>query len=1009
MSVITSGGVDVRGLQRVLEQSVDGEVRFDGGSRAAYSTDASNFRQVPVAVVVPRTVDAAVDTIAACHRFGVPVLSRGGGTSLAGQCCNVAVVIDWSKYCNRLVSLDVDARTATVEPGIVLDELNASLAAHDVQFGPRPATHSRCTLGGMIGNNSCGSTAQAYGKTGDNVRRLEVLTYGGARFWAGPTDDREYARMLAVGGEVAELYRGLRHLVDEFADDIREGFVDIPRRVSGYNLDALLPENGFDVARALVGSESTLATVLRAELELVPTNPATAFAVFGFPSIDAAADAAPVAARFEPLAVEGLDDRTVNRERDKQLNHDGIGLLPDGDSWLIVEMGGESAEDAGHRVDEVTHALQAREPRPDVAVLHDDRDKELMLRVREAGLSAAARAPGRPEAFSGWEDAAVAPDRLGDYLREFNRLLKRYGYEDVALYGHFGQGCVHCRIPFDFTTAEGVDAYSRFLHDAARLVVSMGGSLSGEHGDGQSRGSLLPIMFDGQVMDAFRELKRLFDPGDRMNPGKVIDANPVTEDLRMPPAQTPGTRTALHFSFPDDGGDFAGAAARCVGVGQCRSHSSGVMCPSYRATGEEEHSTRGRARLLYEMMNGGAADAPVSDGWRSDEVLHALDLCLSCKGCKSDCPVDVDMATYKAEFLSHHFEGRVRPASHYTMGWLPGWAVLAHAAPWLVNAASHAPLLARIAKRIGGIEPDRPVPFFARRRFTDSFARGRRAGRVAETLAGDVVLWPDTFTNNFHPAVARAATRVLERAGYHVIVPRQQLCCGLTWISTGQLGAAERILTRTVGALEPHLRAGTPIVVLEPSCAAVFRSDAPELLPDDELVRLLAERTRTLAELLEVTDGWQAPAIDRAAVSQPHCHQHAVLGYDADQRILKAAGVDLNPVEGCCGLAGNFGFESGHLGVSAECAEHAWLPSVRGASDDTLVLADGFSCRTQLEHLGDGRRQALHLAELLDAAQQGGDFGSRPEWGVLRRPGRPQRVPRRAVAEAREREGLAPR
>jgi FAD/FMN-containing dehydrogenase/Fe-S oxidoreductase len=996
--MITSAGVDVHGLADDLEAEVDGEVRFDAGTRGAYATDASNYRQVPIAVVVPHSVEAGARALEVCRRHGAPVLSRGGGTSLAGECCNEAVVIDWSKHCDALISLDVEGRTCVVEPGISLDTLNALLAPHGLMFGPKPATHSHCALGGMIGNDSCGSTAQAFGKTSDNVRRLEIMTYDGTRCWVGATTDADYERILAEGGARARLYRRMRELADEYGDEIRDRFPDIPRLVSGYHLEALLPENGFHVAKALVGSESTLVTVLRAELELVPVPTAKTFVVLGFPSIEDAAAASPAIAEHRPLSIEGLDDILIGNERRKRENTAALYLLPPGRGWLIVEMPGDSKEDADAKAHRLFDELSAREPKPVIKIFDDPEQEQELLDVREAGLGSTAWVPGERDTWEGWEDAAVPPERLADYLRDFGALLDEFDLEPTSRYGHFGHGCVHCRIPFDLQTEQGIAHYRAFIERAARLVAEYGGSLSGEHGDGQSRGALLPIMFGDRLVHAFRELKAAFDPGDAMNPGKVIVAAggrfdaPLgpTENLRLGTNYRPKVGVELHFSYPDDQGRFDRAALRCVGVGNCRSHTGGVMCPSYRATGEEEQSTRGRARLLFEMVNGEAKDGPIQDGWRSTEVRDALDLCLSCKGCKSDCPVDVDMATYKAEFLSHHYEGRVRPAAHYTMGWLPLWARLVHLAPRLVNALGRT-RGARLAKRLGGVEPQRPLPQFQAERFTDWFARHPSP---ASAPHGDVVLWPDTFTDNFHPHVAQAAVTVLEDAGYRVVVPREALCCGLTLVSTGQLASAKRMLARTAHALAPYLVSGTPLVGLEPSCLAVFRQDGPELLPADPDVSLLRDRARTLSELLLDTEGWQPPHVDRSAVVQPHCHQHAVLGFAADEKLMAKLGISAHAVEGCCGLAGNFGFEAGHLDVSISIAEHDLLPAAREAGPDALVLADGFSCRTQLEHLGEGRT-ALHLAEVLAAAIEG-------RAPTPPRAPRRARIPRRRVQRALE-------
>ncbi|MEV0236953.1 FAD-binding and (Fe-S)-binding domain-containing protein [Nonomuraea sp. NPDC050786] len=953
--------VRVRDLERDLRARVDGEVRFDAGSRGAYATDGSNYRQVPLGVVVPRTVEAAIEAVAVCREHQAPITSRGGGTSLAGQTCNTAVIIDWSKHCHRLISVDERARTCVVEPGIVLDELNRQLAPTGLMFGPRPSTHGQCTLGGMIGNNSCGSTAQAYGKTADNVTRLDVLTYDGTRMWVGPTDEREYARIRAEGGRRADVHRRLREIADTHAAEIRARFPDIPRRVSGYNLDQLLPGGDFDVARALVGSEGTLVTVLRAELKLVPVPAAEVLVLLGYHDIAAAADAVPRVAAHHPLQLEGVDDKLISYERRRHMHPEALARLPEGGGWLMVSFSGRDKPEAEARARALIDELRGGEHEPHVSSFDDDRAERQLWELREAGLGATARVPDMRVTWEGWEDSAVPPERLGDYLRDLRRLFAEFGYGDAALYGHFGQGCVHTRIPFDLVTADGIAAFHTFLRRAADLVVSYGGSLSGEHGDGQSRAELLPAMFGPDVMTAFAEVKAVFDPENRMNPGKIVAPYGATENLRLGSDWTPA-EPDVQFGYPHDEGSFQWAVMRCVGVGQCRSHTGGVMCPSYRATGEEEHSTRGRARLLFEMLNG-HADTPVTDGWRSTAVRDALDLCLACKGCKQDCPMSVDMATYKAEFLAHHYARRLRPAAHYSMGWLPLWARLAAIAPGAVNALTHAPGLAGLLKRLGGIEPRRPLPSFARARFSDSY---RRRGPRGTGERGDVLLWPDTFTDNLAPHIAAAAVKVLEAAGYRVLIPPRTLCCGLTWISTGQLGIASRVLRRTLRTLAPLLRQGVPIVGLEPSCTAVFRDDAANLLPHDRDVTRLADQTTTLAELLTRTDGWQAPHIDREAVCQPHCHQHAVLGHQADEELLDRAGVRRHTVGGCCGLAGDFGFTAGHLEVSLACAEHELLPALREAGPDTVVLADGFSCRTQIQHTAPGRRP-LHLAELLAA------------------------------------------
>ncbi|MFF3504451.1 FAD-binding and (Fe-S)-binding domain-containing protein [Streptomyces sp. NPDC003247] len=957
--------VDVHALERDLRSRVDGEVRFDTGTCAAYSTDGSNYRQVPLGVVLPRTVEAAVEAVAVCREHGAPLLSRGGGTSLAGECCNTAVVIDWSKYCNRLLSVDPANRRCVVEPGIVLDDLNRQLAGYGLQYGPRPSTHANCTVGGMIGNNSCGSTAQAYGKVVDNLHRLEVLTYDGVRMWVGRTGDGERERLTGGEGREAELYRGLVALRDRYAGLVRERFPDIPRRVSGYNLDSLLPEHGFDVAGLLTGSESTLVTVLRAELELVPVPEHTALVVLGYEDICKAADHVPAVLEHEPAALEGVDHQLIHFQQEKHLNPEALKDLPGGRAYLMVQFTSDTREG----VEAKARALIDAKPDDVDHTWYDDEQHvhELWL-VRESGLGATAHVPGKPDTWEGWEDSAVPVDRLGDYLRDLERLYEEFGYGHPSVYGHFGHGCVHTRIPFDLESEDGVGRMRAFVEKAADLVVSYGGSLSGEHGDGQSRGELLVKMFGAELIEGFERLKGLFDPGHRMNPGKIVLPYRLDENLRLGADYLPWEPETV-FAFPHDDGKFSRAAARCVGVGKCRSSEGGVMCPSYRATREEEHSTRGRARLLFEMVRN---DSPIPDGWRSRAVHDALDLCLACKGCKTDCPVDVDMATYKAEFLHHHYKGRPRPLAHYSMGWLPAVARVVARAPRTVNALTAVPWVARAAKALGGVAPERDVPVFAEQRFTDWWRE--RGGPRGDGRRGEVVVWPDTFTDHFHPAVGRAAVEVLEAAGFHVKVPDAAVCCGLTWISTGQLNVAKRVLGHTLDVLRADLRRGTPVVGLEPSCTAVFRSDAAELLPEDPDVGRLRGQTRTLAELLvERAGDWRPPAVDARAVVQRHCHQYAVMGFDAERELLERAGVDADVLDaGCCGLAGNFGFEKGHYEISMACAEAGLLPAVRAADDATLVLADGFSCRTQVEQAGTGRTP-LHLAEVLAAALHGRD------------------------------------
>ncbi|MFE0800742.1 FAD-linked oxidase C-terminal domain-containing protein [Streptomyces sp. NPDC058812] len=960
-------------LEAALRTAVRGEVGFDVTSRALTTMDASNYRRVPLGVVAPRDADDVAAVLEVCRARGVPVVARGGGTSIAGQATGTGVVLDFTRHMNRLVSLDQEARTAVVQPGLVLDRLQRAAAPHGLRFGPDPSTHSRCTLGGMIGNNSCGSHSVAWGTTADSVRELTVLTARGER--------------LRLGQEWAGAPEGLRALVDGDLARLRTGFPDLPRRISGYALDALLPERGADVARSFCGSEGTLGVLTEAVVRLVEAPRARALAVLGYADEAGAAEAAAGLLPLGPLTVEGMAADLVPPA--------SAAGLPRGGAWLFVETGGESGAEARARAEAVVRAADV----VDALVVTDPAGQRALWRIREDASGTATRMPDGSEAWPGWEDCAVPPVRLGAYLRDFRALLSAHGLRGTP-YGHFGDGCIHVRIDFDLLTDAGVARFRRFSEELADVVVAHEGSLSGEHGDGQARAELLPRMYGEETVALFERAKSVWDPDDLLNPGMLVRPAPLDANLRF--SVLPREPVDVAFGYPADGGDFSAAVRRCVGVAKCRTTSaagSSVMCPSFRATGEEEHSTRGRARLLHEMLAGEL----VTDGWRSTEVRDALDLCLSCKGCRSDCPVEVDMATYKAEFLHHHYAGRRRPAAHYAMGWLPvwlRWAALTRTAP-IVNALASVRPLAAVAKRVGGIAGEREVPRLAGETFS-RWWRGRRmgAGRSVPVPgsgsgSGDlVVLWPDTFTEHLSPSVGRAAVRVLEAAGLRVALPptlrgravvgdgtsksavslltarRGRVCCGLTYVSTGQLDRARAVMRRTLDLMAPVLETSAPVVVLEPSCAAALHTDLPELLHDDPRAARLASRVVTFAEALERhAPDWIPPALDRPVTGQTHCHQHAVLGDAADRRLREAAGLTGELTGGCCGLAGNFGFEDGHYEVSAACAEDQLLPAVREAPDGAVVLADGFSCRTQLEQLAGVRGR--HLAEVLAEALEG--------------------------------------
>ncbi len=964
-----SAQVDAAALAEALRAGIQGEVRFDRGTRALYSTDGSNYRQVPIGVVLPRDANDVEATVELCREFGAPLLCRGGGTSLAGQCCNVAVILDFSKYMARILEIDPARRIARVQPGVVLDHLRAAAEKHHLTFGPDPATHDRCTLGGMIGNNSCGVHSVMAGKTDDNIEELEVLTYDGARMNVGATSATDFERILQQGGRRGEIYSKLQTIASTYGDLVRQRFPNIPRRVSGYNLNYLLPENGFHVARALVGSEGTCVTVLEATCRLVESPPERALLVVAYPDIYQCADRVPEIMEHKPIGLEGFDDLLVYYTRTKGINCEGLALLPEGGGWLMVEFGAATALEAESKARALMQSLSCKSTPPKMRLYTDPWQAKRVWEVRESSLGATSHVPGEPLNWEGWEDSAVAPEKLGDYLRDLRMMMAAYAYKG-SLYGHFGHACVHTRINFDLQSKEGIAKFRKFMEEAADLVVSYGGSISGEHGDGQSRAELLPKMFGRELVQAFREFKSAWDPGWKMNPGKLVEPYKLDENLRLGAAYAPW-EPPTNFQFAADHGSLAQATLRCVGVGKCRREEGGLMCPSYRATHDEEHSTRGRAHLLWEMTQGwGQEEGIIRDGWRSEEVKQSLDLCLACKGCKSECPVGVDVATYKAEFLSHYYQGRVRPRSAYAFGDIDVWARVASQAPGLANLATQLPFLRDISKLVAGIPRERSIPAFAPETFKAWFQGRRRMENDSE--APPVLLWPDTFNNYFLPGTAKAAVEVLEAAGFRVVVPRANLCCGRPLYDHGMLDRAQALLLQILDELSPEIEAGIPVVGLEPSCVAVFRDELINLFPHDERAQALSHQTFLLSEFLEEFRETRAkdfplPWFDRKALLHGHCHHKSLMKMTAEEAVLRRLGVDFqSPAPGCCGMAGSFGFEEDKYDLSVAIGELELLPAVRHAPADWLIIADGFSCREQIAQ--GSSRHALHLAEVLQMA-----------------------------------------
>ncbi len=962
--------VKMPALQRELENKIKGEVRFSAGDRALYATDGSNYRMEPIGVVIPLDREDVINTVRIVSKHKAPLLCRGGGTSLAGQCTNRAVVMDMSKYYRGIIGIDAENALVRVLPGTVLDDIRNETEKQGLTFGPDPSTHTHCAIGGMIGNNSCGihsvlsSKYKKGARVSDNLKELEVMTYDGEIFRVGETPEEELEKIIAGGGRKGEIYASLKAIRDEYAGEIRKQFPQIPRRVSGYNLDDLLPEKGFNVARALTGTEGTCVIILEATLELVPHPAKSGLLVLGYKDVYEAGYAVPEIMKFGPIGLEGIDNKLINFMHIRHMREENLKMLPKGEGWLIVEFGADTKEEVDKKLEEVIKSIKDQKDDPPAFMTYDSESvEEKIWKVRESGLGATAFVQGKDDAWPGWEDSAVAPDKVGDYLHDLRDLFHEFGYE-AALYGHFGQGCIHCRINFDLVSEKGLKTYYEFVMKATDLVKKYGGSFSGEHGDGQSRGEFLEKMFGPQIMKAFLKFKHTWDPGNKMNPGKVVDANPVLADLRLGTEYNPW-EGETYYKYPEDEGRFSRAVLRCVGVGKCRREEGGTMCPSYMVTREEMHSTRGRARLLFELTTG----KTIRDRWKDKTVKESLDLCLSCKGCKGDCPVRVDMATYKSEFLAHYYKGRLRPVHAYVFGLIAVWARIGSRMPQLANWAMHAPVISGIMKKMTGIAMQRDMPPFAEETFKHWFFHEIKNNPPSEKR---VIFWADTFNNYFHTEVAKSAVRVLIDAGWHVIVPKVNLCCGRPLYDYGMLNTAKKWLREILDNLREEIRNGTAMVGVEPSCMATFRDELINLFPKDEDAKRLSRQSFLFSEFFEKIDPeYKLPEITQKAIVHGHCQHKAIFSMNSEEKMLKRMKIDYKLLDsGCCGMAGAFGFEKEKYDISVKVGERVLLPEVRNSNGE-MIIANGFSCKEQIRQLTP--KKALHIAQVIDEALQNGN------------------------------------
>jgi FAD/FMN-containing dehydrogenase/Fe-S oxidoreductase len=959
---------DTRDLARELTRVVDGEVRFDRVSRLLYSTDASMYQVMPVGVVLPRTEEDVIATVEMARRYGVPLLPRGGGTSLAGQTVGAAVVIDYSKYMRSVLDVDTEARTARVQPGIILDELNRHLTPSRFLFAPDPSTSNRGNVGGALGNNSCGAHSVVWGKTSDNVSALRTVLSDGTLADLGQLDKTGLETMAARDGLLGSIARELGTIGHEYGDEVAARYPKIMRRVSGYNLDLLGTGDGLDLAQFLVGSEGTLVNITEATLKLVPIPERKVLAVLHFANLIESMEATVATLELAPAAVEHIGAMILRQARAQpEFARLMDWVQGDPEAVLVVEFTGDTEAELTAKLDALDRRMKKSGLGYAVTRLVEPAAQARVWAVRRAGLGLIMNVPGPAKPLAFVEDTAVSPERLPEFVRRFDEIVRENGTE-AGYYGHASVGCLHIRPLIDPKSQDGIDRMARIADDISGLVLEFGGSLSGEHGDGLVRSQFLEKMFGPSIVEAFGRVKRAFDPDGLMNPGKIVDPASMTENLRYGvDYETVEPPTAL--SFQREGG-LAAAIEMCNGQGACRKSAGGTMCPSFMATRDEEHSTRGRANALRSAISGAL---PVS-ALTGDRVHEVMDLCLGCKACKAECPSNVDMAKLKYELLAQRRSKHGASIKDRLLGNVdrlgPVGSLLAPISNWVVRSV----VAAELMERVSGIDRRRRLPAYASQTF-GQWLKSRPQGPKRPSR-GRVVLYNDTFTNYNHPELGRSAVAVLEALGYEMVVPNFK-CCGRPQLSAGDAERARRNAAANVAIAAKALAGeeGEPdepdvyMVGLEPSCILMFRDEYLDLLPGDETAKAVAGRTLLVDEFLSraLAEGgpWPFDGAGKKLLFHGHCQQKAIVGTEHSMNVLRSLpNSEVEEIEaGCCGMAGSFGFEKEHYDVSMDIGNLALFPKIRAQTGDFEVVSLGVSCRHQIAD-GTGQK-ARHLVEVM--------------------------------------------